>query len=356
MTNRTNVLLGIVVGFVNLTASLIALRLAGVILSVEVGGGLLVAAGLGYGGFYAVRSVKELRAFRVAAWKLPAYDKLRDESQMLRVENQELKARSASWDRERQSLSREVTRLGADLKRAVSERSKYEQTFRNVIERSPRALSEEREITLMIGDSDVSDHTREDWVTRPINGTQPVIWHLMAAGVEGAAPRRQSFRQLRDVQAFEVQKGKTRRLEPLAIGMKGGKVWAAAAFDAAIEAGDARKWWFEYSWADQWRPLRATNNDRYSLNLTEEEAGLGVKWPVVVVKFVFAKTALDPEARLVGPPVFESDETTDELGRRVITFTAKDAPCRVYYWDVRVQGFQQSLVTAERLEGDRREG
>jgi hypothetical protein len=93
-----------------------------------------------------------------------------------------------------------------------------------------------------------------------------------------------------------------------------------------------------------WNPLRQYGRDRHRLNLTEEDGGKGVRREVVIVSFVFPRSAVDPDVVLVGGAAVRKEQRHSD--RTVFTFRFENPPPEVYEWELRVRSFDGSPTVA----------
>jgi hypothetical protein len=113
-------------------------------------------------------------------------------------------------------------------------------------------------------------------------------------------------------------------------------VWALINF-AETRSDSPRRWWISYRWPGVWNVLRRDHRDHSWLDLTV--GGAGVKWELVVVRFVFPNSARDPEVMISGLPQCLRETSTDERYRKVFSFHFESPPVRLYRFDLSVQGF-----------------
>lgn len=298
---------GFAIAFVNLAAAVVTLRVTDVGTTVWVVAVMLSVSGLVCGGYCA------------ATWVV---GRLRREQLHLRAEIERL-----------QMVNR-------------NDRHQYTRALDALVLKPPLALLEQRDITQEIGETENGDHTVDAWITEPVKSDQPVTWHLFATGAEGApVPVKTSFQELPEVRASERLDGRDLPLSPVSLSSNKGMIRGLVVFHAPLTNGCPRQWCVRYSWPGRWNPLRVHAVDRYSLNLTEADAGAGVVWGTVAVRFIFPREQGGYAVCSSHPSVFTMEQATGADGRLVVNFIAQQPPPDLYTWELGLDRLEQSAST-----------
>jgi hypothetical protein len=234
------------------------------------------------------------------------------------------------------------------LERYEIDRARYERAVRTLVDRAlSRPIRETLKTVYFIGESPEQDSTLQKWETAAVDPNKPIAWHYVQAAATGqGVPRKESFRQLEGVDAWEtVGSGERRRLQPLAVGAWAERLWGLVFFNTEITVGPARRWRLQYQWTGAWNCLRANLQDECWVSLRED--GEEVTWELLEVEFVFPRGAQGIDIA-ASEPMAAPELDVDEQGRQHFTFHVERPRHIVYSWRITVDSLHagQSLAAA----------
>ncbi len=232
------------------------------------------------------------------------------------------------------ALESELAEARRRLEDAERERLRYAAALWRVVEHGAIPLHvSSHTIQYDIGDVPERDCTLERWLVESVDG-QTFLWWLIAIGPSGElVPYKATIQQLERLEAYQVlDGGERRRLHPLYLGQRSGKMWAMLLFDRELPRVSIEVTW---SWVGVWNMLRSTHRDETSLDLDHLE---NVDWGSIAVIFRFPPGMRDPEVRTSPPvPALQPTVVEDDDGRVTYTFHLDRPGHRAYSWELQIQ-------------------
>lgn len=227
--------------------------------------------------------------------------------------------------------------LKGQLNVAERQHRQYQDELFAIAVRSMRPMSESLRIRYEIGANPMRDRTTVIHESVARDPDRPIRWTILKAWADGNAAKMPSFRELFDVEAFEIDPSSRAEapMRILDVGPHDRALCALALFNSELTIVP-RHWRWSYCWPGMWNPLR-----QQSLDWTEyDPRPTAISGHIITslsITFVFPPNAIEPKVRLRPGPQYcrEVLSLDSRYGGRAFTFHLDD-PKHVLHWDLGV--------------------